>query len=176
MKYIVYKKSNNRVHNNEILDQPPIDLTDTLGVARCEFIPKYNQANGEYLEVFNIQEHTETYTEKVGKEVLKVDEQGNEYTDTEYEEVVKTRPYKTCELTVKQDESILKANRLRFLKSWFNNEYRYYNEKLTRFKALSISEIVIDSTFNIVYSNLDALYIQAEKVRAEINELEAILQ
>jgi hypothetical protein len=117
MKYIVYRKDTLQVKRNGILDQPPIDLTDTLGVARCETIPTYNQANGEYLEVFNIQEHTETYTEQVGKEVLKVDEQGNEYTDTEYEEVVKTRPYKTCELVVMVDNKAVKKKRIAELKS-----------------------------------------------------------
>lgn len=170
MKYIVYKKANNRIHNNEILDQPPKDLTETLGVARCDFIPKLN--TGEYLEVFNIQEHTETYTEQVEKEVLKVDEQGNEYTDTEYEEVVKTRPYKTCELVVMVDNKLLKSLRLRKLKSWFNNEYRYYAEKFTRFNALNIGEVIYDKFFGITYSSINDLYLKAESVRAEINALE----
>lgn len=171
MKYIVYKKSNNRVYNDAILDRPPNDLTDTLDVARCETIPTYNKANGEYLEVFNIQEHTETYTEKVEKEVLKVDEQGNEYTETEYEEVVKTRPYKTCELCVKQDERIVKAYQLRKLKSWFDTEYREYFEKFTRWEVLGIQDAIIDELFDITYNSIVELYEQGEKIRNEIKTL-----
>ena len=173
MKYIVYREANHRVYNNNILDKAPISVSKGLDVARCEVVPTYNRAKGEYLEVFNIQEHTETYTEKEPREVKKVDElTGEEYTEPEYVEVVKTRPYKTCELVVMVDNKLLKSLRLRQLKSWFDNEYRYYAEKFTRFNALNISDVILDKIFNITYFNLNDLYLQAEKVRTEIKKLE----
>ena len=169
MKYIVYR-DNKVLH---ILDKAPVSVSKGLDVARCEVVPTYNRAKGEYLEVFNIQEHTETYTEKEPREVKKVDElTGEEYTDTEYEEVVKTRPYKTCELVVMVDNKLLKSLRLRQLKSWFDNEYRYYAEKFTRFNALNIGEVIYDKFFGTTYSNINDLYLKAESVRAEINTLE----
>lgn len=173
MKYIVYK-DNKVLH---ILDKAPISVSSDLSIARCDFIPKYNKANGEYLEVFNVQEQTEIYTEKEPKEVKKVDEAtGEEYTDIEYIDVEKIRAYKTCELVKRVDEKNLKRIQLRKLKSWFDNEYRYYAEKLTRFVALDIAETVIDKVFGTIYLNLNDLYIQAEKIRTEINDLEEELK
>lgn len=173
MNYIIIK-------DNKVLDvsnKEPISVSEGVVVARCDNIPPLNNANGEYYEAINIQEKSETYIIKEPKEVFKKDEAtGEEYPDVEYVEVEKERTFYTCELSVKQSEKSVKRIRLRKLKSWFDTEYRYYSEKLTRFKALGISDIVIDSTFNIVYTSLESLYIQAEKIRAEINELEALLK
>lgn len=169
MKYVICK--DNKVL--DIVNKEPVSVSKSVIIARCKNIPKINKANGEYYEVFNIQEHTETYTVKEPKEVIKIDEAtGEEYPDTEYVEVEKDRTYFTCELTVKQSEKTVKRIRLRKLKNWFNTEYRYYNEKLTRFKALGIFESVTDKVFNLTYASLDDLYMQAEKIRNEINELE----
>ena len=98
MKNIVYYKENLKVKHNGILNQMPSGVTEGLDIARCEYIPPLNI--GEYYEVYNVQEHTETYTVKEPREVKKVDEFGEEYIDTEYVEVQKQRPYKTCELSV----------------------------------------------------------------------------
>lgn len=175
MKYIVYYKKTLKVKQNGILNQMPVSMTDSLDIARCENIPPLNI--GEYHEVTNLQEHTETYTVKEPREVKKIDEiSGEEYIDTEYVDVEKTKTYKTCELAVKVDEKSLKRIQLRKLKSWFDNEYRYYNEKLTRFAALNMAETVTDKVFGTIYLNLNNLYIQAEKIRAEINSLEEELK
>ena len=147
MNYIIYEENKAL----KILDIAPKTITKGYEIARCDFVPNYNQENGEYLEVFNIQEHTETYTEKG---------------------IEKQRTYKTCELVVMVDNKLLKSLRLRQLKSWFNNEYRYYAEKFTRFIALDISEVIFDKFFGITYSNINDLYLKAESVRAEINNLE----
>jgi hypothetical protein len=173
MKYIVYFNDTLKVKRNGISDVAPASFSDTLSVARCDNIPPLQL--GEYYEVYNIQEHLETYTEKEEREVKKVDEEGIEYPDTEYVDVEKTRPYKTCELRVKVNEKVVKRIRLRKLKAWFDNDYRYYTEKLTRFNALGIDEVVTDKTFNLTYTNLNELYTQAENVRTEINELEKLI-
>lgn len=94
MKYIIYDKKTLKIVR--IMNKEPIALTDNLGLARCESIPQ-----GDNFKVSNIQTHAENYIEKEPKEVTKVDEQGNEYTETEYEEVVKTREYQTCEIMPK---------------------------------------------------------------------------
>jgi hypothetical protein len=170
MKYIEFR--DNKVIN--IHDNEPKHILYG-SVARCDYIPPLNI--GEYHEVFNVQEHTETYIEQEPREVKKVDEETKEeYIDTEYIDVEKTRIYKTCELAVKVDEKSLKRIQLRKLKTWFNNEYRYYNEKLTRFAALNMAETVTDKIFGMIYLNLNDLYIQAEKIRAEINDLEEELK
>lgn len=170
MKYIAYK--NNKVLY--ILDKAPIGVSEGVEVARCDYIPPLN--TGEYHEVYNVQEHIETYTEKEPREVIKVDEvNGEEYPDIEYVEVEKQRPYKTCELRVKVDEKAVKIIRLRKLKTWFDNDYREAFEKFTRWKAMEIFEVVTDKVFNIDYASLEALYRQAEIVRGEIKSLEVEL-
>lgn len=99
MKYVVYNEKNNKVQN--IYDVKPFSVMKGSAIAMCEVIPPINKANGEYYEVFNIQEHTETYTDKEPQMVKKIDELNNEeYTITEYVEVEKTRTHKTCELLV----------------------------------------------------------------------------
>jgi hypothetical protein len=165
MKYIVYKKQDNKVLH--ILDKEPIAISDNLGLARCEAIPQ-----GDKFSIANLQEKTEKYTDLEAKEVVKKDEQGNEYIETEYVEVEKEREYQVCELLASVDEKKPIRNQIAKLKNWFNNEYRYYNEKLTRFEALNIAEVVVDKVFNITYLSLNDLYVQAEKVRTEIKELE----
>ena len=99
MKYIVFR--NSKVLH--ILDKEPISVSQGTSVARCDYIPNLNV--GEYHEVFNVQDHIETYTDKEEVEVVKTDElTGEEYTETEWVEVEKTRPYLTCELLVKKKE------------------------------------------------------------------------
>lgn len=167
MKYIVYIKANNRVLPNGVLYKEPTIIPNGLGLARCEIVPQ-----GDILTVVNLQAKTEKYTVKEPKEVVKVDEENNEYTETEYVEVEKEREYQTCEIVASVDNAKVIRNQIQKLTSWFNNEYRYYNEKLTRFNALGVIESVVDKVFNITYSSLYDLYVQAEKVRAEIKELE----
>lgn len=58
------------------------------------------------------------------------------------------------------------------LRNWFDHDYRMYNEKLQRFEALEIAEIIHDEFRGKDYENLHQLYVEAEVVRAEINELE----
>lgn len=94
MKFIVYEKDTLKVIH--ILDKEPIALTDNLGLARCEIIPQ-----GDNFTVANIQNHTKQYVIKEPKEVVRIDEEGNEYTETEYEEVIKTNEYQTCKLMAK---------------------------------------------------------------------------
>ena len=170
MKYIVYK-DNKVLH---ILDKAPIGVSEGVEIARCEYVPKLNI--GEYHEVFNIQEHLETYIEKEAREVKKVDEFGEEYTATEYVEVEKTRPYKTCELRVRVNEKAVKTIRLRKLKAWFDNDYRQAFEKFTRWKALDKQESVFDETFNVLFTTIDELFVYGERVREEIKALKEELK
>ena len=159
MKYIVYKKSNNRVYNDTILDQPPSDLTDTLDVARCETIPTLK--TGEYLEVFNVQEHTETYTEKEPKEVKKVDEQGNEYTDIEYEEVKKERSYHTCELKV-----VELPNKAQLIEEKKIRDYENMVSALIRKKYSLNAELAILRQRDTKQEEYEAYDIYAEECKA----------
>lgn len=113
MKYIVIK-------DNKVLDianKDPISVSSGVIVARCENIPPLNKANGEYYEVFNIQEHTETYTVKEPREQTFKNEYGEEYTETEYVDVVKTRNYKTCDLIVMVNNKAVKRRRIAELKA-----------------------------------------------------------
>ena len=173
MKYIVYSNKTNKVIPNHIYDEEPTSITKGTSVARCEYIPKLNL--GEYYEVFNVQEHFETYTEKEPKEVTKVDEFGKEYIDTEYVEVEKTRPYKTCSLIVKIDTICVKKHQLIKLKRWFDKDYRETFEKFTRWQALGKVESVHDDVFNVTYYTINDLYVQGEFVRATIKTLETEL-
>lgn len=171
MKDIVFK-DNKVLH---ILDKLPIGVSEGVKIARCEYIPKLNL--GEYHEVYNVQEHIETYTEKEPKEVKKVDELTNEeYIDTEYVDVQKQRPYKTCELRVRVNEKAVKTIRLRKLKAWFDNEYREAFEKFTRWKALGKQESVFDETFNVLFTTIDELFVYGERVREEIKALKEELK
>ena len=171
VKYVIISDN-----NIEIRVQKPTSVTKGVIVAECDTIPRLNRSNGEYYEAVNIQEHSENYTEKEKIYVDKTDENGYIYTEESWVEVEKTRNYFTCELVVKQNEIRVKRLQLKKLKSWFNNEYRYYNEKLTRFAALNIAEVVTDKVFGTMYLNLSDLYIQAEKIRGEINALEEELK
>ena len=109
MKYIVYKKQDNKVLH--ILDKEPVAISEVLGLARCETVPQ-----GDILTVVNLQAKTEKYTVKEPKEVVKIDEQGNEYTETEYVEVEQERNYFTCELVGTEDtrkKTLAKINELK---------------------------------------------------------------
>ena len=65
-----------------------------------------------------------------------------------------------------------KLDRISNLKYWFNNDYRMYVEMLTRREALNISDTIIDSYRNKTYTSLNDLYLEAEVVASEINNLE----
>jgi len=58
------------------------------------------------------------------------------------------------------------------LRYWFDNYYRQYNEKLTRFAALGIEEPIEDPIRKKTYNTLMDLYTEAEIVRDEIHQLE----
>ena len=148
MKYISFNKKYKVL---EISEQYP--KTD-LSVARCENIPQYDAKKGEYLEVINLKAF-------YGDDIIVIEK------ETDFVPL-----YYTCELIVKVNENILRQNKLKTLKDWFDNDYRYYSEKLTRFKALDIYEVVYDKLFGITYTSLNDLYIQGEKVRVEIKNLE----
>lgn len=61
--------------------------------------------------------------------------------------------------------------KIRDLRVWFDTEYRYYAEKYQRFIRLGIDDESGKSGQTMLYD----LDIQAEKTRAEINRLEALL-
>jgi hypothetical protein len=94
MYYVVYYKDTLKV--SRISVREPNDLLENQGLARCEIRPR-----GLDFTVANIQTHTEPYTETIQKEVVKVDEQGNEYEDFETIEITKIREYQTCEIVAK---------------------------------------------------------------------------
>ena len=166
MKYIIYEKKTLKVLH--ILDKEPISITDNLAVARCETVPQ-----GDYLTVTNIQPKTEKYTVKEPKIVLVKDEvSGEEYEETQHIEVEKEREYYTCDIIGTVDEKKVIRNKISKLKDWFNNNYRMYNEMLTRRASLSIEKGCIDRVRNKTYYSLNDLYLEAEIVVEEINELE----
>lgn len=97
MKYIIYDKNTNLVI--EIVNNKPLDYTRNLSIAEFygELPNKY-----DYLTITNLQEKTDTWTEK--EVVDKLDEQGNtiftEQGEIAFEEieVPKSRTYFTCDL------------------------------------------------------------------------------
>lgn len=89
--------------------------------------------------------------------------------DNGYKIVDKGDRYVAEEDIVTQAE--INQSQIAELKAWFEKDYRYFSEKLTRFAALDIQESVTDTMRNKTYTTLDELYREAEKVRFEINEL-----
>lgn len=76
-------------------------------------------------------------------------------------------PYTEIEkVKIQNNKKIIK------LKKWFDKDYRYYCEKLTRFQALGLTEEIEDMERGTSYHSLTELYEEAEKVRSEINDLE----
>lgn len=57
-------------------------------------------------------------------------------------------------------------------KQWFDHDYRMYNEKLQRFAALGIEEMIYDAFRDKTYVTLTDLYTEAEVVRDEIHARE----
>lgn len=86
---------------------------------------------------------------------------------TEKEKIYVFIPY-----TEEEKQRKLNDKKIANLKNWFDKNYRYYSEKLTRFEALDIVEGVIDNIRGKTYSSLIELYQEAENVRKEINDLE----
>ena len=74
---------------------------------------------------------------------------------------------------IENENNILKE--IAELKNWFNTEYRTENEKATRLLALSIEYSHYDEYRDTTYNSLNDLYIEAEIVRARINQLESEL-
>ena len=171
--YIIFDK-NNKIVINQVVERPNTILNGQE-IAICNNIPKYDKSLGEYLTVTNLQEKTEKYMghDFVEKEVV-ID--GETQPITEAIKVEKERKYLTCDLIVSFNNKKFKENKIAELKRWFNNEYRYYAEKFTRFLALGIDEPIHDKFFDITYSNINDLYLKAESVRAEINKLETEVQ
>lgn len=97
--YIVFYKDSKKVV--QTLAKEPVAISNTLEIARCESVLKYNQAQGEYLTVTNLQEKTEKYIdiEYTEKEII-VD--GEMQIVTEAIEVEKERKYFTCDLIVNE--------------------------------------------------------------------------
>ena len=129
MKYIIYEKKTLKVVR--VKNEEPVALTDNLGLARCEVLPQ-----GDNFSVANIQTHTEPYTETIQKEVVKVDEQGNEYEDFETIEITKIREYQTCDLVPK----IYSQNELKAKK---DKEYEALVERFLRQKYSLSNELAI---------------------------------
>ena len=129
MKYITYFKNTLKV--NGIFDKEPIAITNNLALARCGTIPQ-----GDKFTVANLQDKTERYTVKEPKEIVKVDGQGIEYTETEYIEVEKERIYQTCELQAIQPTT----NELEERQA---KEYEKLVERLIRQKYSLSNELAI---------------------------------
>lgn len=170
MKFIIYNKESLRVVH--ILDKEPISITDNLAIARAETIPQ-----GDILTVTNIQPETEKYTVKERKLItVKSEETDEEYEKYVTEEVEKEREFFTCDIIGTVDERKVIYNKINKLKDWFNNNYRMYNEMLTRRATLGIEKGCVDKVRNKTYYSLNDLYAEAEIVVAEINELEEKLK
>lgn len=97
--YIIFNKESKKVV--KILGKKPVAISSTLEIARCDNIPKYNEVQGDYLTVTNLQEKTEKYIdiEHIEKEV-EID--GLLQTQREEIEVEKERKYFTCDLIVNE--------------------------------------------------------------------------
>jgi hypothetical protein len=169
MKYIEYNKETLRVIN--VLDKEPSIIPSTSAIARCEVVP-----NGNRRTVTNIKPQTEKYFAKQPKKVeVKDEETGETYTNTIYEDVELEREYFSCEVVATKDEKKEIYAQIQKLKNWFNTNYRMYSEMLTRRQALGIAKFCDDKVRGKVYSTLDELYQEAEKVVDEINQLETQL-
>ena len=101
------------------------------------------------------------------KKVIDVERVEHQPAYDKKEEIYVYIPY-----TESEKQRIINDKKIEELKKWFNNEYRLYNEKLTRFQALDIKEEIYDEYRNKTYLTLNDLYLEAEKVRLEINDLE----
>ena len=95
--YIIFYKDSKKVHR--VLSVKPEAVTNDVEIALCDNVPKYNEANGDYLTVTNLQEKTEKYMghDFVEKEVV-ID--GETCPITEAIEGEKERPYFVCDLIV----------------------------------------------------------------------------
>ena len=133
--YIIFYKDSKKVRN--VFRQNPVAISNTLEIARCDNIPKYNEAQGEYLTVTNLQEKTEKYIDKeyVEKEV-EID--GELQTVTEAIEVEKERKYFICDLIVSFNYEKYKANKIAELKSKLQKS-DYVANKLTEVVANAMS-------------------------------------
>lgn len=100
--YITFYKDSKRVYR--IFSKKLASITNDLEIARCDNVPKYNEANGDYLTVTNLQEKTEKYIDKeyIEKEI-EID--GELQVVTKVIEVEKERPYYTCDLVVNESPS-----------------------------------------------------------------------
>ena len=170
MKYIEYDKETLGVVN--IFDKEPVYVSKHSAVARAETIPQ-----GDILTVTNIQPETEKYTVKERKLItVKSEETDEEYEKYVTEEAEKEREFFTCDIIGTVDERKVIYNKINKLKDWFNNNYRMYNEMLTRRATLGIEKGCVDKIRNKTYYSLNDLYAEAEIVVAEINELEEKLK
>lgn len=100
--YIIFEKDSKKVY--QVLDKKPIAISNTLEIARCDNVPKYNPAQGDYLTVTNLQEKTEKYIEKEYTE-KEVEIDGEIQLVTEAIEVEKERKYFTCDLIVNESHN-----------------------------------------------------------------------
>lgn len=112
--YIVFKKESKKVM--QILVEQPVAISSTLEIARCDNMPKYNEVNGDYLTVTNLEEKTEKYIDKeyIEKEI-EID--GVLQTVTEEIKVEKERQYFTCDLIVNES-----PNKAEFIKKQYENK------------------------------------------------------
>lgn len=97
--YIIFYKDSKKVRN--VYSQKPASISNNLEIARCDNVPKYNEAQGEYLTVTNLQEKTEKY---IAKETVEkqIEVDGEIQTVIEEIEVEKERNYFTCDLIVNE--------------------------------------------------------------------------
>ena len=133
--YIIFKKDSKKVF--QILGKQPVAISSTLEIARCDNIPKYNEAQGEYLTVTNLQEKTEKYIDKEYTE-KEIEIDGELQVVTEEIEVEKERKYFTCDLIVSFNYEKYKANKIAELKSKLQKS-DYVANKLTEVVANAMS-------------------------------------
>jgi hypothetical protein len=153
MNYVVYYKDTLKVY--KFVNSENVKLTNDLAIARCENIPQ-----GDKFTVTNLQSKTEKYTVEEPKEVVKTDEQGNEYTETEYIEVEKEREYQTCELVGEVDNKKKTLARIGELKAKLK-AYDYIGVKIATGRATK-EEYANEIAEMTAWAN-------------EINELERVL-
>lgn len=87
-----------------------------------------------------------------------------------------SREQKRKESEARRNRRLKVIGQINEKRAWFDYSYRQYFEKLMRFEALEIQEAVEDKARSKSYSTLNDLYLEAEIVRAEINELEQQLK
>lgn len=112
--YIIFYKDSKKVH--KIFIKKPASITNDLEIARCENILKYNEAQGEYLTVSNLQEKTEKYIDKKTVE-KEVEINGEIQLVTEEIEVEKERNYFTCDLIVNES-----PNKVELIEKQYENK------------------------------------------------------